>query len=133
MQEIAGSRSLRHIALPLIALAAMALLLGVVPAAAQSASDAEAASSPFPVAIEHKFGVPVVPGGAEASRLHRIPRPRVFLAVGVVPVALRYNYGIIRTASSRGDKSCWVTPSPSCCTYPPVNWTLRRSPPGVLI
>lgn len=93
MQEIAGSRSLRQIALPLIALAAIALLLGVVPIAAQSASDAETASSSFPVVIEHKFGVTVVP--EEPKRVVSIGYHdhEYLLAVGVVPVALRYNYG----------------------------------------
>lgn len=87
MQEFAGSRPLRHIALALLALAGMTLLWGVAPVMAGDAS------SPFPIAIEHKFGTTIVP--EEPKRVVSIGYHdhEYLLAVGVVPVALRYNYG----------------------------------------
>lgn len=51
------------------------------------------AESPFPVAIEHKFGTTVIP--SEPKRIVSVGYHdhESLLAVGVAPVAVRYNYG----------------------------------------
>ena len=68
--------------------------LGVTPAAASSeVAPSTETSDPFPVRIQHKFGTTVIP--AEPKRVVSIGYHdhESLLAVGVVPVALRYNYG----------------------------------------
>jgi len=75
--------------------AALAMLLAGASAARASVASGEAngAGSPFPVTIEHKFGRTVIP--AEPKRIVAVGYHdhESLLAVGIVPVALRYNYG----------------------------------------
>lgn len=98
------SEPLRRLARLVLACTVGAALLGVLLAGAPAPTEAasagaapggasEGAPGPFPVTIEHKFGVTVIP--EEPKRIVSIGYHdhESLLALGVVPVALRYNYG----------------------------------------
>jgi iron complex transport system substrate-binding protein len=63
-------------------------VFGLIPAAAQ-----EATVDPFPVTVEHKFGSTTITEAPERVVAIGFTEQDALLAVGVVPVAVRYWYG----------------------------------------
>lgn len=66
---------------------------GTLVAAGSVARAAETVPGPFPVVIEHKFGATVIEKAPERIVSVGYHDHESLLAVGVAPVALRYNYG----------------------------------------
>lgn len=64
------------------------VLIGIVPAAAQ-----DTAGDTFPVTIQHKFGVTVIPEAPQRVVAIGYTEQDPLLALGIVPVAVRYWYG----------------------------------------